>query len=166
MSCANSAAAPAGHRPMPPLIFGIGNRERGDDGVGRQVAARLASLGVAAIEHSGDGADLLTLWPAGQAVIVIDAMESAGAPGTIRRFDAVAAPLPAGVFTLSSHALGLAFAIEMARALGRLPPALTVIGIEIEQARTGAALSPAVAAAADRLAGELMAELVAAPAAR
>ncbi len=142
-----------------PIVFGIGNRDRGDDGVGRHIAARLAAAGLDAVEHSGDGADLLNEWPVDRPVIVIDAMRSGAAPGTIRRFDAVAAPLPAGVFALSSHALGLAFAVEMARTLGRLPPALTVIGIEIERVATGAPLSPAVVAAADRV----MAELAASP---
>jgi hydrogenase maturation protease len=145
-----------------PRIFGIGNRDRGDDAVGRSIAARLAGRGLDAVEHSGDGADLLNAWPLDRPVIVIDAMRSGAPPGTIRRFDALAAPLPAGVFALSSHALGLAFAVEMARTLRRLPPALTVIGIEIERIATGADLSPPVAAAADRVVLDLTREVPAA----
>lgn len=166
MSCGSSGAAagpPPPPPPSPPFFFGIGNRDRGDDGVGRRIAARLAALGFDASEHSGDGADLLNAWPLDRPVIVIDAMRSGAAPGTIRRFDAVAAPLPAGAFALSSHALGLAFAVEMGRTLRRLPPALTVIGIEIESLATGAELSPAVAAAADRLVAELTTTIGGAP---
>ncbi len=68
-------------------------------------------------------------------------MRSAAPAGTVRRFDAIAEPLPAGAFALSSHALGLAWAVQMGRTLGRLPPALTVIGIEIAGTDFGAALS-------------------------
>lgn len=162
MSCGSRAGddAAAG---LPPgdsvLVIGVGNDDRGDDGVGCEVARRLAARGIAAIVHPGDGADLLTTWPLDRPVIIVDAMRSTAPAGTVRRFDAVAEPLPAGAFALSSHALGLAWAVEMGRTLGRLPPALTVIGIEIERTDFGAALSAEVAAAADQLATELTAAL-------
>jgi hydrogenase maturation protease len=47
--------------------------------------------------------------------------------------------------------VGLADAIELARALGRLPPRVTVYGIEGERFDTGAPLSDSVAGAIDEV---------------
>ena len=56
-------------------------------------------------------------------MIVVDA--AAGPPpGTVERFDAVAAPLPAAYARRSTHSFGVGDAIELARALDRLPSRL------------------------------------------
>ena len=65
--------------------------------------------------------------------------------------DAVAEPLRANVFRQSSHQFGLADAVETARALGRLPRRLIVVGVEGERFGFGEGLTPAVAAAIDRV---------------
>ena len=75
----------------------------------------------------------------------------------MHRFDAAAGPLPARSLRSSSHHFGVADAIELARALGRLPPALRVYAIEGEDFGAGRALSPAVAQAVDAVAAELAA---------
>lgn len=51
-------------------------------------------------------------------------------PGTVRRFDAHLGPLPADLATFSTHAFGAVQAVELARALGRLPQKLVVYAIE------------------------------------
>jgi hydrogenase maturation protease len=48
------------------------------------------------------------------------------APGTIRRLDAIAQPFPKGAFRRSTHAFGVAEAIELSRAMGELPKSLVV----------------------------------------
>lgn len=133
------------------LVLGIGNRFRSDDGVGPVVADRLRALDIPAEERSGEGADLIDAWQGHDAVIVVDACRSGVAPGTVLRIDATAGPLPTGLFHHSSHLFGLAEAVETARALGRLPPRLTVYGIEGAAFGFGDALSPAVDAAAEEV---------------
>ncbi len=132
------------------LVLGIGHPFRGDDALGPLVAERIAALGlpaVTALSHHGEGSDLMERWSGYDRVVVVDATRSDAAPGTIRRWDAVAEKLPAALFPKSSHLFGLAEAVEMARLLGRLPSALTVIGVEGKSFAAGTDLSPEVAAA-------------------
>jgi hydrogenase maturation protease len=79
-------------------------------------------------------------------------------PGTIHRFDALARALPTGLLS-STHAFGVAEAIELARALGRLPASLTVYAIEGARFEVGQDLSPEVAAAIGRLVDQLSGRL-------
>jgi len=79
-------------------------------------------------------------------VIVVDATCSGAPPGTVRRFDAAREPLPAAPPGASTHGLGLAEAVGLARALGRLPARLVLVGIEGADFSPGTGLTPAVAA--------------------
>ena len=126
------------------LIIGFGNRDRGDDGVGPITVDRLLARGIAAVEHSGDGAALLDAWEGSGRVIIVDAMRSGAQPGAIRRFDAGRERLPRCAFGVSSHLFGLVEAVETARALGRLPSSLIVFGIEGGSYGFGDPLSPPV----------------------
>jgi len=133
------------------LIIGIGNEYRGDDAVGlivaRRLKERLADSAIV-IEQSGDGAALMEAWRGAETVIVIDAMMSGAAPGTIRRLDASARPISMSYFRCSTHAFGLAEAIELARALGNFPQRLVVYGIEGKNFAAGVGLSAEVEKAA------------------
>src|SRR5512145_3075445 len=116
-----------------PLIIGIGNEYRSDDAAGLIVARRLKERladSVKVIEQSGDGAALMEAWRGAETVIIFDAVMSGAAAGTIHRFDVSAQPLPKSGFRCSTHAFGVAEAIELARALGELPRSLIVYGIE------------------------------------
>ena len=125
------------------MVIGVGNAARGDDAAGVIAARRLGG-----IEHHGDPVALLDVWRGAATAIVIDAVRSGAPPGTVHRFDATAAPLPTQLRGSSStHALGLAEAIELGRTLGQLPARLIVYGIEGERFEAGTELTPAVAAA-------------------
>ena len=76
--------------------------------------------------------------------MLADAVASGAAPGAVHRFDAAAAALPASFAGASTHALGLAEAIELGRVLRRLPPRLVVLGIEGAGFATGAEPGAAV----------------------
>lgn len=169
--------APAGRRRVPfrllagrggghstPLtrrrVIGVGNPLRGDDGAGRRVARRLAATAppnVEVMELDGGVAELLAAWEgAGDGeVVVVDAARCGAPLGTVHRFEASRAALPAALGATSSHGLGLAAAVELARALGKLPPRLTVYAIESAAFTTGDELSPAVAAAVEEVVREL-----------
>jgi hydrogenase maturation protease len=136
------------------LVIGIGNPWGHDDAAGVELARRLRAAapdGISVIELDGEPVTLLEAWAGQRAAIVVDAVSSGAPPGTVHRFDAAAAPLPARTFTHSTHVLGLAEAIELGRALGRLPERLVVYGIEGERFDAGAGLSPAVERAVDEL---------------
>jgi hydrogenase maturation protease len=115
--------------------------------------------GVTVAEHGGESAALLSLLEGVEDAVLVDACVSGAAPGTVRRFDVSAAPLPEARFSLSTHGLGLAEAMELARALGQLPPRCIVYAIEGRTFELGAPLSPevaaAVGAASDRIAAEI-----------
>jgi hydrogenase maturation protease len=137
------------------IVIGVGNSWRGDDAAGLAVARRLRGA-VDVLEHEGDAAGLLEAWRGYEDVVVVDAATSAtAAPGTVSRFDARDGPLPARVLRSSTHAFGVAEAVELARALGRLPRRLELYAIEGADFSAGAGLSPPVAAAVDRLAASL-----------
>ena len=144
------------------LVVGIGNRDRGDDGFGRAVVRQLrgrAPSAVRILERSGDALALIEDWNGIPSVIVIDAMALISEPGRVHRFDLTHSPLPIGFAPSSSHALGVAETVELARSLGRLPQYLVACLVEGEQFGTGAPLSPSVAAAVDDVAERVLAEL-------
>jgi hydrogenase maturation protease len=129
------------------LIVGVGSQERGDDGVGLLVARAMSSRNLShttILEESGEGGALLEAWKGADAVILVDAVSSGAAPGTLHRFDAQAQSIPAKFFRFSSHTFGVAEAIELARALNQLPPRLVVFGIEGKAFETGIGISPEV----------------------
>ena len=132
-------------------MIGVGNAARGDDAAGL-----LAARAVGGIELEGDPSALLELFDGLDAAVVVDAVRSGAAAGTVRRFDAAAGPLPATLrSSTSTHLVGIADAIELARVLGRLPGVLVVYAIEGERFDLGAPVSPAVAAALERVVADL-----------
>jgi len=132
-----------------PLVIGIGNRLRGDDGIGPIVVDLLRAGHRDAIDTTvvaGDLSDLAMRWVAGQTVVIVDAMVSGRDPGTVIVFDGPT--LSGSDQLLSSHGIGLADAIALARAIGRLPRSLTIVGIEGRAFEPGDPVSEPVRAAA------------------
>ena len=94
------------------------------------------------------------------AVVLVDAVRSGAAPGTVHRVDASDRPLPATLRGSSStHAVGVGEAIELARALGRLPQRVVVFGLEGERFEAGTRLSASVEAAVEPLVDTILAEV-------
>ena len=144
------------------LLIGVGNPFRGDDGVGSVVIRRLRSQnlpGFTIVEETGDGAELLDAWRGASAVILVDAVQSGAAPGTIHRIDATTEKLPKWFSHCSTHAFGVAEAIELARTMGDLPPSLIVYGIEGLDFSAGTALSPEIAASVPGVVSSILAEI-------
>jgi len=145
--------------PSAVLVVGVGNLARGDDAAGLLVARRIRlrepRIEVVEVPNATDCLDALRR---GERVIVVDAMRTGAPAGTVRRFDLQDEPLPASFSPGSTHALGLATAVELARALGTLPRRVVVYGIEGARFELGAAPSPEVLAAVDRVAEAVVAE--------
>jgi hydrogenase maturation protease len=128
-------------------VIGVGNVWRGDDAVGLLVARRLRErLGpsVEVIEAEGDGLALLDLIEGIDHVILIDAVKGGGQPGTTVRLDLSTESCWGTVAPCSTHAMGVADAIDLARTLGRLPKQIILYGIEIKSVDSGASLTEVV----------------------
>ncbi len=127
------------------LVIGMGNPLRGDDSVGVAVARRLAARvrpGVEVRTHGGGGLGLMDAWRGASAAVVVDAVSSGAPPGTVSRFDVRDRPLPESLGAPgSTHDLGLPNAVELARAMHRLPDRLVVIGVEGGDFSLGSGLS-------------------------
>ncbi|MBF2054474.1 MAG: hydrogenase maturation protease [Candidatus Sericytochromatia bacterium] len=137
------------------LILGIGNRFRRDDGLGPLAVQALQqrSWPIPAPDFaccSGEGTQLMAAWQGYQWVLLIDAIaagRSDHAAGQLLCWDALTETIPQELFHYSSHAFGLAEAVEMARALGELPPQLWIYGLSGADFGAGEGLSEAVSAA-------------------
>jgi hydrogenase maturation protease len=148
--------------PAERLFIGVGNPLRGDDAAGllaaRWVRERLDD-GVEVLEMEGEPIDLIEAWRGAEHVLLADAVASGGEPGEVHRVDVAAGPVPARLAGPSTHALGLAEAIELGRALESLPPRLILYGIEAARFEVGAECDPVVLAAVERVAAAAQEEL-------
>ena len=179
-------------RSAPVLIVGLGSPDRGDDAVGPIVAAEVATAvrsggmaGVEVVVHEDPTAlvDLMTpVDPSSdsgrQLVAVVDAIRSGGAgpsdadhprrePGEVLVLETGAglAPLPARTDPgpAGTHGIGLAGALELARALDRLPPRVVVVGVVGADFGHGHPLSATVAAAVPGAVAAVTAAVAAVP---
>jgi hydrogenase maturation protease len=144
------------------LILGCGNASRGDDAAGLLVVRRVRELGVAAREQSGEALALMESWAeAGEQtdIILIDAVRTGAAPGTITLWDARTAPVVGDFFRCSTHAFGVAEAIELARILALLPERMRIYGIEGSQFGMGEPPSAEVLRAAEEVAERIAQEV-------
>ena len=135
------------------VIIGVGNPWRGDDGVGWAVAEAVGRrLGptVDVVESDGEPTRLLDTWTGLDVAVVVDAVCSGEAPGKIHVW-ADDPELATSSPSSGSHALGLADAIALGRALGRLPTRMIVVGVETHETAPGHGLSPAVADAVEKV---------------
>jgi hydrogenase maturation protease len=133
-------------------VVGIGNPARGDDGAGREFARRLRQrnpFGLEIRESDGEAVSLLAAWEGAEAVVAVDACHGAGPPGSVHVLDA-GDPGRLGVLQpVSTHSFGVAAAVGLARALGRLPSRLVIYAIEGLDFGVGRRLTPEVDRAVD-----------------
>ena len=144
------------------LVAGVGNVLYGDDGFGVELAWRLAKLtlpdGVKVIETGIGGMSIVQELMLGyDAVLLLDAHRSGGAPGTVRLLE----PTLPDLSGLDAHALRDYFAdthyatpmraLALLERLGHLPRRVAVIGCEpTQQEAMQIGLSAPVAAALER----------------
>ena len=146
------------------VVVGVGNAWRNDDRAGLEVARLLDGAlpaGVGVLEREGEPTALIDTWAGADAVWLADAVSSGASPGTVHRHDVSSAPLPARLYDTSTHHFGLGEALELARALGRLPERAVVFGIEGASFETGETVTGVVQEAAARVAEAIAEEVVA-----
>ena len=139
-------------------IIACGNPDRGDDGVAFLVVERLRELGIEAlgaktITCTGEATALLNAWEDDDDLILLDAVVTGAPVGTIHHWDGI--PPTTSRPSPSTHGLGVAEALRLARALDRVPKSLQVYGIEGAQFDHGSPPSPQVKAAAEGLARQI-----------
>ena len=144
------------------VVIGVGNLYRRDDAVGHAVVDSLRDRvppNVALVPCEDEPSRLIDAWDGADSAIVVDAVFAGSPPGSMHRFDASHEAVPAGVFRSSTHAFGVGEAIELARALGRLPPRILVYGVEGREFGTGEGLTAPVEAVVGRVADAVLDEL-------
>lgn len=149
-------------RERTPMLIGIGNEDRGDDGVGLHVVrafSRAYPHLAEVVEPLGDSTDLLDIWEGASLVIVVDAVRSGKHPGTVIRLDAEKDPLQKFFPLLSSHSLSLAQAIGLGESMQRMPRKLVILGVEAGSLASGNSLTPAVQKAVQKVVERIAKEL-------
>jgi hydrogenase maturation protease len=159
------------------VVIGMGSEWRRDDGIGLAVAASVARRATGEafanchiVTRLADPLDLLAHWDGADLAVVVDATRSRLAPGTVSRMvlerlgdelvcergieDPSVARRAAGSGRApsSTHGLGLAGVLRLARAVECAPARLVVVGVEGGDFGPGSELTPAVAAAIDEAA--------------
>lgn len=134
-----------------------------DDGIGVRVVQRLAAgyafpPGVTILDGGTLGLDLLPRLEGVERLVIVDAVETGGPPGTMVRM--TGEEIPAIFETrLSPHQMGLKDLLAVSSLLGVTPPEMVLLGVQPASIEMGTDLSPAVEARLDALAGGVLREL-------
>ena len=135
-------------------VVGIGNLLMQDDGVGVHVVKRLSELdlpeGVNLIDGGTHSYDLVEFFCESNIIIIIDAMQAGGEPGTIYRAPLEELGLKTDDTCISLHQLHFVDAMHMVNLLGHHPRAI-VFGVEPASIQLSLELSPEIAAKLPRL---------------
>jgi hydrogenase maturation protease len=114
------------------VCIGVGAEWRSDDELGLLVARELRrrfARELRVVETTGDGSSLFPVWEGAGGVLLIDALSAPDPPGSVFRFDLSEEGLPASLACHSTHAFGVADAVELARRLHSLPRTTILYGI-------------------------------------
>jgi len=145
------------------LIIGIGNEFRSDDCAGVAVARVLRQMhlpGVNVIEQSGEGTVLMEAMTGADAVYLVDAVSSGARAGTVHRIHAHSEPFPRSFHCYSTHAFGVAQAVNLARTMNILPARFIFIGIEGKNFEQGEHLSSETSSAIQKVTALLSSEIL------
>jgi hydrogenase maturation protease len=149
-----------------PLVLGVGNVHRHDDGVGPAAVARAAPrLGDRArvLAWTDEPTALLDAWKGLPLVVVVDALAPGRTPGRIHRWSSDDDGPPPSAPTTSTHGVGVAEVWALADSLDARPDRLVVLGIEGADFSPGIGLSPTVSAALVELTERIVVEVVGPP---
>ena len=149
--------------PLPPPIrvVGVGSAQ-GDDAVAWEVVRLLRERAAAYpgvdFYRVGGGQGLLALLDGLGTVLVLDAIRTGAAPGTIYRSHwpdpRIDSDRPG-----STHSLRVAEALQLAASVGLLPAQVVLYGVELHSLQPGAGLTAEVSAAVSELVRQIEAEL-------
>ena len=145
------------------LVLGVGNLLLADEGVGIQVVERLQELydlpeTVQVLDGGTLGMDLLYYLEGTHRLLIVDAVETGCAPGTVIRLenDEVPAHLSA---KMSPHQMGIPDMLFAAKLRDLYPEKIVLLGVQPESLEPSLDLSPTVAALLDPLVKQIITEL-------
>ncbi len=146
-------AAPAPRRATRRVAVGIGARDCGDDALGPEVCDRIrrldSTVDVWIVE--ADATTVAMLWRPDDRVVVIDAVTTGAAPGTVTQFDPALLAASA-----AAQGIRIADALRLSDVRGTRPRELWVLGVEAAAVVPGTRLSPAVAGTVDDTAARVL----------
>lgn len=147
----------------PTLVLGLGNVLCGDDGVGVAAIARLQRRfrvpEAVAVEDGGTlGLTLLARLRGVRELVLVDAVDTGGVPGTLVRLEGDAVG-PAVRDRLSVHQVGVADLLEATRLIDEAPEHVVLLGVVPKTTELGLGCSPAVRAAVPALVDAVVREL-------
>jgi hydrogenase maturation protease len=135
-------------------VIALGSAMNSDDAAALVAGDRLRDRGLEIVAAGRPGAGLLELLEPSRPTLILDVVRRGAAPGAVVELPlaelAGAAVAGDGV---SSHGLGPADALRLARALGRPLPPGVFLGIGGARFAPGSELSPEVAAGIEALVG-------------
>lgn len=140
----------SGADPLPILVLGLGNMLLSDDGVGPALLVQLADSEsrwkgqVEFLDGGTQGLALLGHLSGRRALIIVDALKTGAAPGTVHRLTLPELREISPGRAKSGHESNAGELLAAAQLLDELPDQLFVIGVEPEQLTTGIGLSPSV----------------------
>ncbi len=144
-------------------VVGIGNLLMQDDGVGIHIIKELEARSclpqdVDLIDAGVSSYDMVDTFCSYDNLIIVDAMQAGGEPGTIYRAPFEELGLQPNLDITSLHEMHFIEAVNMIKLLG-FNPQITVIGIEPEVIRINMELSPVIKAKVPRLIELIKAEV-------
>ncbi len=152
----------------PAVVLGVGNVLRRDDGAGIRVIEELRRLvlgdptalpaGTRLVDGGTLGLGLLDVVHGAGSLLVVDAVSLGKEPGTVSilRDDTIATTQEAGP-AATTGAVGELLAV--ARLMGWLPDAVTLVGLQVGEVGLGTTLSPRVATAVSNAVEAVRSEL-------
>jgi hydrogenase maturation protease len=129
------------------VVIGLGNILLKDEGIGVHVIRRFDSTARASsrdlmLIDGGTCPDTLSLLPEKiTKLIVVDAVQGGGEPGSIYRFTPTDIKFKRGLIT-SLHQFGLEQGLRMMELLGESPESVIIIGVEPYEIEWGLGISP------------------------
>lgn len=141
---------------MPTLVLGIGNLVMSDDGIGPRVVQHLARhyrfpAGVELLDGGTLGLDLLPRIEAARRLVIVDAVETGGSPGTLVRLSGDEIPIALET-KVSPHQMGLKDLLSVSSLLGQVPEEMVLWGVQPGSIEMSMELTPAVEAQLEPLA--------------
>jgi len=150
---------------LPPsvLVLGIGNLVMSDDGAGVRVVQELQKRylfpsHVEIMDGGTLGLDLLPKLEGIERLLVVDAVETGGKPGTLVRLSGEELPIALQT-KVSPHQMGLKDLLAVAELLGHSPREMMLIGIQPASIEMGDELSPRVAERLEEMISNILAKL-------
>jgi hydrogenase maturation protease len=129
------------------LLLGVGNPLLGDDGVGLALLEELTAVpepGVEYVDGGTQGLALLGRIAGKRALLIVDAVKTGAAPGTVHALQGTAAMERAGRGATTAHETNAGELLAAAALLGVAPAEIAIVGVEPERLQIGMGLTDAV----------------------